>query len=81
MSHLALGILLYACGDTTSIKEAASHFKHAIHHNAHEGDSLTLYRAALCFEDAVSVQLWLYYVVGAELRITVVTGAAPARAE
>jgi hypothetical protein len=36
-----------------SITEAAALFKDAIDCNAHAGDSWTMYRAAVCLEDAV----------------------------
>ena len=53
-AKLALAMALYASGLRKHVPEVGALFKDAIESNAHAGDPLTLYRAAMAFDDAVS---------------------------
>ena len=54
-ARLGLAVALYATGRSEVLLEASSNFKIAIAAGAHDRDPLTMYRAAICFEDAVRV--------------------------
>lgn len=62
LSHVALGMALYAWGHREGIVEAAGHFQMGISLGAHEGDPLTLYRAAMVYEDAVRIVMRVWRV-------------------